>query len=45
MIKYKNLAIIGTSHIAIESIKKVEEMISRQKPSTVAIELDKKRSR
>ncbi|MAG50538.1 hypothetical protein CL621_02775 [archaeon] len=43
MQKYKNLTIIGTSHIAIQSIKEVEEAISKIKPEIVAIELDKLR--
>jgi len=43
MHKYKNLTIIGTSHIAIQSIKEVELNISSKKPDIIAIELDKKR--
>lgn len=39
----KNLTIIGTSHIAPESLKKVEETILKDEPGIVAIELDKKR--
>jgi len=41
--KYKNLTLIGTSHISPESLKEVEEVIDAQKPDIVAIELDKKR--
>ncbi|MFC1727843.1 TraB/GumN family protein [Nanoarchaeota archaeon] len=41
--KYKNLTIIGTSHISIESVKKVEETIEGKKPDIVALELDKDR--
>ncbi len=37
------LKIIGTSHIAPESIKKVEKVILETKPDIVAIELDRKR--
>ena len=37
------LHIIGTSHIAPESLKKVEKVILNEKPNIVAIELDKKR--
>lgn len=37
------LKIIGTSHIAPESIKKVEKTILETKPDIVAIELDRKR--
>ncbi len=43
MIKYKNLIIVGTSHIAKESIEVVKETIESEKPDVVAIELDKKR--
>ncbi len=41
--KYKKLIIIGTSHIAIESIKEVEHCLEKEKPDIVALELDKKR--
>lgn len=37
------IKIIGTSHIAPESIKKVEKAILETKPDIVAIELDRKR--
>lgn len=40
---YKNLTIVGTSHIAIESIREVEEAILKEKPDIVALELDKAR--
>lgn len=43
MHKYKNLTIIGTSHIAIQSIKEVEKTIKKQKPNIIALELDPKR--
>lgn len=43
MIKYKNLTIIGTSHIAIESIREVERTIRENGPSVVALELDNER--
>jgi len=43
MIYYKNLIIIGTSHISIESIKEVEKIIGENKPDIVALELDKPR--
>ena len=42
-IKYKNLTILGTSHIAKQSLKEVEDAIVRGKPDIVALELDKKR--
>ncbi|MDI6737007.1 MAG: TraB family protein [Nanoarchaeota archaeon] len=40
MIAYKNLTIIGTSHIAIQSIREVGNVIMLQKPDVVALELD-----
>lgn len=40
---YKNLTILGTSHISKESIKQVETQIMRDNPKIIAIELDKKR--
>lgn len=39
--QYKNLQIIGTSHIAKESIKNVKKAIIEEKPEIIAIELDK----
>lgn len=42
---YKNLIIIGTSHISIESVKEVESIIINKKPEIVAIELDRLRYR
>lgn len=41
--RYKNLAIIGTSHIAKQSLDDVEKAILEGKPDIVALELDKKR--
>jgi len=41
--KYRNLTIIGTSHIAKQSLKEVEQTIDNLKPDIVALELDKKR--
>lgn len=43
MQQYKNLFVIGTSHIAIESVKEVKENILKLKPNIVALELDQKR--
>ena len=43
MIQYKNLVLIGTSHISPESIKEVRKIISETMPTYVAIELDKGR--
>ena len=41
--KYKNLVIIGTSHIARQSLREVKKIIEEEKPEIVAIELDRKR--
>ena len=41
--KYKNLTIIGTSHIAKQSLDEVKAEIENNKPDIVAIELDKNR--
>ena len=41
--QYKNLTIIGTSHIAQESIDEVTKAIENAKPSVIALELDPKR--
>ncbi|MBS3162975.1 TraB/GumN family protein [Candidatus Woesearchaeota archaeon] len=43
MIQYKNLVLIGTSHISPESIKEVRKIISETMPTYVAVELDKGR--
>jgi len=43
MIAYKNLKLIGTSHIAISSIKEVKQVIEEDKPDFVGLELDKGR--
>lgn len=43
MQSYKNLFLIGTSHIAIESINEVEKRIREIKPEVVALELDSAR--
>ena len=41
--KHKNLIIIGTSHIAKQSIKEVQDVIAKEKPDIVALELDRNR--
>lgn len=41
--KYKNLDIIGTSHIAKQSLNEVKEFIEGKKPDIVALELDANR--
>jgi len=43
MIKYRNLILIGTSHIAKQSMDEVKLAIETEKPNLVALELDKKR--
>lgn len=43
MISYKNITIIGTSHISPESIKEVKKQINEIKPDLIALELDKNR--
>jgi|SRR3989338_1681483 len=43
MIRYKNLAIIGTSHIARQSVDEVISAIENIKPEIIALELDRKR--
>ena len=40
---YKNLIIIGTSHIAPQSIKQVTQIIKTKKPEIIALELDRQR--
>jgi pheromone shutdown-related protein TraB len=41
--RYKNLMIIGTSHIAKQSLNEVKKTIEDEKPDIVALELDKQR--
>ena len=41
--KYKNLTIIGTSHISPKSVKQVKDKIKELKPEIIAVELDRKR--
>jgi len=41
--RYKNLVLVGTSHIAAESVAKVEQVILSENPAIVALELDRKR--
>jgi len=43
MKSYKNLTLIGTSHISPESVKEVKSVINSEKPDLVAIELDFRR--
>lgn len=41
--RYKQITLIGTSHIAKQSIDEVTEYITVHKPDVVAVELDRKR--
>ncbi len=41
--KHKNLILIGTSHIAKESLEEVTKTVEKEKPDILALELDKKR--
>jgi len=41
--KYKNLTIIGTSHIAKQSLEEVKSVVEKEKPDIIALELDRKR--
>ncbi|MFH1210010.1 MAG: TraB/GumN family protein [archaeon] len=43
MLIYKNVTLIGTSHISIESIKEIKSFITENKPDIIALELDEKR--
>ena len=45
MHRYKNITLLGTSHIAIQSVKQVEDYIKKHKPYVIALELDPKRFR
>jgi len=41
--KYRDLTIIGTSHIAKQSLDEVERAINVEKPDIIALELDRRR--
>ena len=41
--KYKNLVFLGTSHIAKQSLAEVKKRIEEEKPSIIALELDRRR--
>ena len=43
MQRYKNLYVLGTSHISIDSINQVTSFIEENKPEIIAIELDRRR--
>jgi len=42
-LKFKNLTLIGSSHIAKESYKEVEHFIMTENPGIIALELDRQR--
>ena len=44
MLSYRNIYLLGTSHIAQESVDKVKEFIESKKPEIIAIELDQNRA-
>ena len=39
----KNIVLIGSSHIAKQSLEEVKEVITAEKPAIIAVELDRKR--
>ncbi len=41
--RFRNLVLVGTSHIAAESVAEVSKIIEKEQPSIVALELDRKR--
>jgi pheromone shutdown-related protein TraB len=43
IMRFLNLTILGTSHIAAESVAKVEKLIVLEQPNIVALELDRRR--
>ena len=43
VMRYKNLTLIGTSHIAKQSVLQVKDIILKKDPDIIAIELDRKR--
>ena len=43
MLKYKNVAVIGTSHIARASIAEIERGFRKHDPDIIAVELDRNR--
>ena len=45
MLKIRNLCIIGTSHVARQSVREVEAFITKNRPGIIALELDKNRYR
>ena len=43
MLKYKNLIMVGTSHIAESSLNEIESVFQKENPDLVAVELDNNR--
>jgi pheromone shutdown protein TraB len=43
MRQFQNLTIIGTSHIAQQSVQEVSQAVEQIKPQIIALELDKTR--
>lgn len=43
IMEYENLVLIGSSHIARESIEEVRNTVNKYKPDIIALELDRKR--
>ncbi len=43
LMEYKNLILIGSSHVSAESINLVKTTIEKEKPGIIAVELDKDR--
>lgn len=43
MKSFRNIIILGTSHIALESVNEVKRLIKSEKPEIIALELDKLR--
>ncbi len=41
--RYKNLILLGTSHIASQSIKEITQTVTSEKPTVIAVELDQRR--
>jgi pheromone shutdown protein TraB len=37
--------VVGTAHVSADSVREVEEVIDRERPDTVAVELDEGRYR
>ena len=42
--KYRNLTLVGTSHIAKQSLEDVRRVIETEKPELICLELDRKRA-